>query len=132
MRKIMHDYLDPKCIEILQNIKTVVSEELETLIVDLVLPDQGSHWLAVSLDLVMMYCLGAMERLERQWQDLLERVLRSGGFSPARTDCAIVSSLLCQNEGLRFFGPSLEVSRAMDYGLRDVGSVGGFGYFGET
>ena len=72
MRNIMHDYLDPNCIEILQNIKTAMTEDSVILIDDMVLPNQNSHWLAASLDLIMMSCLGAMERLEKQWQDLLD------------------------------------------------------------
>ena len=39
MRNIMHDYLDPKCIEILQNIKTAMTEDSVILIDDMMLPN---------------------------------------------------------------------------------------------
>ena len=110
MRNIMHVYLDPKCIEILQNIKTAMTEDSVILIDDMVLSNQSSHWLAASLDLVMMSCLG----LWKGWRSsdrisLVQRVSRSGRFLPTRTNREIGSSLLRPNEGLRFFDPSISV-----------------------
>ena len=61
----------------------------------------------------------------------MQRVSRSGRFLPTRTTREIVSSLLRPNEGLRFFDPSLRINRAIDDGLRDVGSISDLIYIGQ-
>ncbi|KAL8793433.1 MAG: hypothetical protein Q9195_004019 [Heterodermia aff. obscurata] len=72
LRNIMHDYPDEKCIQILQQLKPAMSPDSVLLIDEMVLPNQGSHWLAATLDLMVMSSLGAMERSEKQWQQLLD------------------------------------------------------------
>lgn len=72
MRNIMHDYPDEKCAVILQHIHSAMAKDSLVLIDDMVLPNQGAHWLAATLDLMVMSSLGAMERSEQQWRDLLE------------------------------------------------------------
>lgn len=72
MRNIMHDYPDEKCTVILQHIHSATADDSLILIDDMVLPNQGAHWLAATLDLMVMSSLGAMERSEQQWQTLLE------------------------------------------------------------
>ena len=71
MRNIMHDYSDDKCIQILHQIKSAMTDDSVILIDEMVLPNEGSHWLAATLDLMVMSSLGAMERTEKQWQSLL-------------------------------------------------------------
>lgn len=72
MRNIMHDYPDAKCIQILQNTKAAMTAESVILIDEMVLSNQGVHWLGASLDILMMCVLAAIERTEKQWHDLLD------------------------------------------------------------
>ena len=73
MRNIMHDYPDEKCILILQQIQSAMTADSVILIDEMVLPNKGAHWLAATLDLMVMSTLGAMERSESQWRDLLDK-----------------------------------------------------------
>lgn len=72
MRNIMHDYPDDKCIAILHQLRSAMTPDSVVLIDEMVLPNQGAHWLAATLDLMVMSSLGAMERSEKQWRDLLD------------------------------------------------------------
>lgn len=42
------------------------------LIDDMVLPSTGAHYHAATLDMMVMSALAAMERSEKQWQNLLD------------------------------------------------------------
>ena len=72
MRNVLRDYPDEKCIEILRQIMSAMTEVSVILIDEMVLPAQGTHWHATQLDLCMMSCLAALERPEQQWLTLLD------------------------------------------------------------
>lgn len=73
MRNIMHDYPDDLCLKILEKLKAAMAADSVILIDEMMLPNQGTHWLAATLDLMVMSTLGAMERSEKQWEELIER-----------------------------------------------------------
>jgi hypothetical protein len=74
LHQILHDYSDETCRKILQQIKPAMESKSKILINELVLPDQGTHWLTTSLDLGVMTCLAARERTEEQFVALFASV----------------------------------------------------------
>ena len=58
--------------EILQNIKDAMAPDSYILIDDMVLPNVGVHWQQAQLDMLMMAALGARERTQEQWNQLLQ------------------------------------------------------------
>ena len=73
--QILHDYSDETCRQILQQIITAMKAGTSKILInELVLPDQGAHWLTTSLDIALMTCLAARERTEREFRELFESV----------------------------------------------------------
>ena len=74
-RMIFHDWPDHQCTTILQHIVNAMKPGYSKLLInDIVLPDKGATWFATISDIHMMSVLGAMERSEAQWQQMLESV----------------------------------------------------------
>jgi demethylsterigmatocystin 6-O-methyltransferase len=57
---------------ILKDLIAVMDKESRILIDEVVLPDQGVHWQATQMDMVMMANLGAKERSRKEWNGLIE------------------------------------------------------------
>jgi hypothetical protein len=74
LHQILHDYSDEICRKILQQIKPAMERKSKILVNELVLPEQGTHWLTTSLDLGVMTCLAARERTEEQFVALFASV----------------------------------------------------------
>lgn len=72
--QIMHDYSDETCRNILQQIKPAMGPKSKILINELVLPNQGAHWLTTALDLGIMTCVAARERTEEEFKALFASV----------------------------------------------------------
>ncbi|KAI9791597.1 MAG: hypothetical protein M1816_003683 [Peltula sp. TS41687] len=72
MRNIMHDFPDHKCVEILRNLRSAMTDESIIMIDDMVLPDAGQSYIQCQLDLTMMAALAGMERSRKQWEALLD------------------------------------------------------------
>jgi hypothetical protein len=73
--QILHDYSDATCRQILQQIIPAMKAGTSKILInELVLPDQGAHWLTTSLDIALMTCLAARERTEREFRELFESV----------------------------------------------------------
>ncbi|PYH89221.1 S-adenosyl-L-methionine-dependent methyltransferase [Aspergillus ellipticus CBS 707.79] len=72
LRNIFHDWPDDKCREILKNIVDAMAPDSYILIDDMVLPNAGVHWQQAQLDMLMMVALGARERTQEQWGQLIE------------------------------------------------------------
>ncbi|OJJ62358.1 hypothetical protein ASPSYDRAFT_55239 [Aspergillus sydowii CBS 593.65] len=93
LSRVLHDWPDAKCEEILSNIVPAMDPDNSTLlIVDRMLPDQGVDLGEASFDILMFMNYSAMERSSQQWKDLLSRtglelvrVWRSSGAS----ECAL-------------------------------------------
>lgn len=66
--QIMHDYSDETCRHILQQNKPATSAKSKILINELILPNQGAHWLTTSLVLGIMTCIAARERTEEEFR----------------------------------------------------------------
>ena len=64
---------DDKCIEILNNIATVMTPEYSKLLInEMVVPDKGADITTTQLDIVMMSNFAACERTESQWHLLVK------------------------------------------------------------
>ncbi|KAH9822722.1 O-methyltransferase [Teratosphaeria destructans] len=73
LRYIMHDWVEAKCIEILQRLREAMAEDSLILIDEMVLPQSGASWKQARADIQMMACHASMERSEQQWRDLLRK-----------------------------------------------------------
>ena len=73
MHSVLHDWPDPKALEILASLKPSLTKGYSKLLInENVVPDQGAHWLSTALDLNMMASVSASERTEPQWRESLE------------------------------------------------------------
>ncbi|KAL1974651.1 hypothetical protein VTN31DRAFT_4855 [Thermomyces dupontii] len=73
LRTVLHDWSDEKCIQILKNLIPAMAPDSQILIDEMALPATGVHWWSACLDLHMYAVLGALERTEDQWKELLEK-----------------------------------------------------------
>lgn len=74
MHQILHDYSHETCQQILRQIMPAMGNKSKILVNELVLPNQGTHWLTTSLDLGIMTSLASRERTEREFRDLFASV----------------------------------------------------------
>ena len=72
-RNILHGWPDKDCIEFLSNTVQAMDKDHSVILIDeFVLPNTGAGLRAVSMDVLMMMYVGAIERTERQWHKLLD------------------------------------------------------------
>lgn len=74
LHQILHDYSDETCRQILRQIKPAMTVRSKILVNEVVLPDQGAHWLTTAVDMGVMTCLAARERTEQEYRDLFASV----------------------------------------------------------
>lgn len=88
LRHILHDWPDDKAIQVLSRIREALGPDSQVLIDEIVMPNVGAHELSTNIDMIMMACLGAIERTVNEWHVLLEaagfRILRIDGYFPRR------------------------------------------------
>ena len=77
---IIHDWDDPRCVKILQNIRKGIVPGGKLLIFDTVIPEGNEPHFGKFFDLNMLVMTGGRERTEREYAALL----RKGGFHLAR------------------------------------------------
>ena len=58
----------------MEQIKPAMGPKSKILINELILPNQGAHWLTTSLDLGIMTCIAARERTEEEFRELFASV----------------------------------------------------------
>lgn len=75
LHQILHDYDDETCRNILrQIIPAMKGGHSRILVQELVLADQGAHWMATGLDVELMLCLASRERTEGEFRQLANDV----------------------------------------------------------
>ncbi|RDK37168.1 S-adenosyl-L-methionine-dependent methyltransferase [Aspergillus phoenicis ATCC 13157] len=74
LRRILHDYPDSQCIQILQHLATAMESGSRILVDEIVLPDVEAPWQATLADVSLMISLGGKERTKKQWMELANRV----------------------------------------------------------
>jgi demethylsterigmatocystin 6-O-methyltransferase len=90
MRNILHNWPTDKCKIILERLRDAMAPDSVILVDDIVVPLKGSHWYTTHMDLMMLTNLGAVERTEKQFNELfdsvglkLEKLVRYNSFGPA-------------------------------------------------
>ena len=73
LRNILHDYPEKPAVEILTKTAAAMDDDSLILIDEKCLPEKGVPLDASSLDLLMGFSLGALERTGEQWHDLLDK-----------------------------------------------------------
>lgn len=71
MRTILHDWNDAKCSIILSHLRDAMADDSYVVLDEIVVPPKGADAALVLYDLTMMVALGARERSESQWRNLL-------------------------------------------------------------
>jgi demethylsterigmatocystin 6-O-methyltransferase len=73
MRRIMHDWPEDECVQILKQLVDVFANDSRILLDEVVLPDTGAHWQATMADLSMMVVFAGAERTKRAWHRLVAK-----------------------------------------------------------
>ncbi|KAJ5437715.1 O-methyltransferase family 2 [Penicillium cf. griseofulvum] len=74
LRSILHNWNDQNCREILSQISEALDPNYSRLLIhENVLPSIRAHWGVTAMDIMMMANVGAEERTELQWCQLIER-----------------------------------------------------------
>ncbi|KAJ0419727.1 S-adenosyl-L-methionine-dependent methyltransferase [Aspergillus carlsbadensis] len=72
---ILHDWADGQARQILSNISAAMEPGYSTLVInETIIPDQGCDFATACISTMMMLQVGARERSEAQWRDLLADV----------------------------------------------------------
>ncbi|KAB5513097.1 hydroxyindole O-methyltransferase [Coniochaeta sp. 2T2.1] len=75
IHRVLHDWPDNKCRDILARLKDAMRPGYSRLLIkEHVIRSTGASWRGTSLDLTLWAMLGAKERSEEDWQELLESV----------------------------------------------------------
>ncbi|KAM4066531.1 o-methyltransferase [Hirsutella rhossiliensis] len=75
LHSVLHNWPDKACVQILKRVKEAMEPGYSRLLInDQVVPRTGAHWEVTALDLEMMVLLGARERVEEEWYQLLENM----------------------------------------------------------
>lgn len=74
LRRILHDWPDEGCLQILGHLRDVMDAEGSRILIDeVVLPDVNAPWQAAMQDLSMGILFGGKERTRGQWEKLVDR-----------------------------------------------------------
>lgn len=73
MHRILHDWPDDQCREILRNQKAAMKPGYSKILInEIVIPDQGATWLEAGIDMIMLAKHASTERTESEWRDLVD------------------------------------------------------------
>lgn len=93
LRQVLHDWPDDKAITILNHIREAFGPDSQLLIDEMVIPNVGAHEQATNVDMIMMSCLGSIERTSDDWHNLLKaakfRIQRIDTHYPRRQNSII-------------------------------------------
>ncbi|OKI07330.1 SAM-dependent methyltransferase [Streptomyces sp. CB02923] len=73
LKNILHDWPDEDCLRILGTVRRAMAPGTRLLVIDAVLPADGTPHPAVALDIVMLMVLRGRERSAAEFEDLLTR-----------------------------------------------------------
>ncbi|MFJ5264965.1 methyltransferase [Streptomyces sp. NPDC088387] len=91
LSRVLHDWDDDRCREILRHCAAAMPAHADLLIVERVLPTDGSHSLATAWDLHMMCNVGGRERTTAHYAQLLgDAGLTLAGRSPLPLDGSVL------------------------------------------
>ncbi|KAF7596441.1 hypothetical protein BBP40_001748 [Aspergillus hancockii] len=97
LRRILHDYPDAQCVQILKILAAGMASDSQLLIDEMVLPETNVPWQAAMADLSLMALLGGKERSKKQWEVLAEmsglRVVKIHAYDTSTTFSVVVMGL---------------------------------------
>ncbi|KAL4809458.1 O-methyltransferase-domain-containing protein [Aspergillus unguis] len=73
LRRILHNWPDNDCVQILRNLRFSMAKDSRILIDDAVVPETNAPWQPALADLAMMIMMGGKERTRTQWAMLAEQ-----------------------------------------------------------
>ena len=94
LRRVMHDWQDPECVQILDQIRQVIPDDGRLIVIEGIVGAPNDDPLVKFLDLMMLVSAGGKERTEREWNELLA----AGGFRLAQTVRSSASSHVLEAE----------------------------------
>ena len=71
LRSVLHDWTDDLCTKILLQLREAMAEDSVIVLDEIVIPAKGASAMQMHFDLAMLAALGARERSESQWSELL-------------------------------------------------------------
>jgi C-methyltransferase len=80
LKNIIHDWPDGKALQVLRNVRAAAGHQAKVLLVEFVIPNHDREFPGKWVDLEMLLNLGARERTEAEYRDLL----RQAGFRMTR------------------------------------------------
>ena len=94
LKHIVHDWDDERCVTLLGNIRTAMSDDGKVLIVESVVPETEEPHYSKMLDLEMLVSPGGIERTEGEYRDLLAAAgLRLSRVVPTKTPLSIIEAV---------------------------------------
>ena len=73
LRNVLHDWSDSDCLPILSHIRKAMASDSLLVVDEMVGAEDKSNWKQVNYDIIMMACLGGMERTLTQFTEPLAR-----------------------------------------------------------
>jgi len=82
MHQVIHDYDDDTCRHILKQIMPAMEAGYSKILInELIVPDQGAHWLTTAIDWELLQSIASLERTETEFRNLIDSVgLRIAGI----------------------------------------------------
>lgn len=94
LRRILHDWVDDKCVEILRCIRSAMTNEATLLVIEGVVGRPNEDPVIKFLDLMMLVSAGGRERTETEWRALLsESGFRLEQVLPATANSHLLAAL---------------------------------------
>ena len=94
MHRILHDWPDEECRQLLSNTVRAMDLDSVLLIQDIVIPNTRAGHHAVYMDILMMFNVGGIERSAEEWEALVESVgLEIVKLWPAQQEAVIETRL---------------------------------------
>ncbi|MFJ9413789.1 methyltransferase [Streptomyces sp. NPDC101227] len=93
LKNILHDWPDEDCVRILATCRTAMAPGTRLLVIDAVLPGDGTPHPAIALDIVMLMPLKGRERTAAEFEDLLKRTgFRLNRVLPASSVSSVIEA----------------------------------------
>jgi hypothetical protein len=80
LKNIIHDWPDEKALQVLRNVRAATGRQAKVLLVEFVIPNHDREFPGKWVDLEMLLNLGARERTDAEYRDLLHQA----GFRTTR------------------------------------------------
>ncbi|EHR62322.1 methyltransferase [Saccharomonospora cyanea] len=94
LKHIIHDWPEDKALDILGNVRAATGPDATLLVMDMVLPEDGSPHFGKLVDLDVLVAFGGRHRTEAEYADLLARAgFRLTGVTPTAGSPSIIEAV---------------------------------------